>query len=97
MKSADVLTNECLQWTKIRFDQLNKKKALVGISGGADSTVVAMLLVKALGKENVIGIMMPNGKQKDISDSIRVVEALWYRTPHSQHQWCFQEHYQRNH
>ena len=76
MKSADVLTNECLQWTKIRFDQLNKKKALIGISGGADSTVVAMLLVKALGKENVIGIMMPNGKQKDISDSICVVEAL---------------------
>ena len=64
MKSADILTNECLQWTKIRFDQLNMKKALIGISGGADSTVVAMLLVKALGKENVIGIMMPNGKQK---------------------------------
>lgn len=76
MKSADVLTNECLQWIKIRFDQLNKKKALVGISGGADSTVVSMLLVKALGKENVIGIMMPNGEQKDISDSIRVVESL---------------------
>ena len=76
MKSADVLVNECLQWLIIRFDQLNKKKALIGISGGADSTVTAMLLVKALGKENVIGVLMPNGEQKDISDSMRVVEAL---------------------
>ena len=70
------LTNNCLQWIKIYFNNLNKKKAIIGISGGKDSTVTAMLCVKALGKENVIGILMPNGKQKDIKDSIKVVESL---------------------
>lgn len=76
MKDAEVLMNECLQWIKIKFDSLNKKKALIGISGGKDSTVVAGLCVKALGKENVIGILMPNGTQKDIADSLKVVETL---------------------
>ena len=70
------LTNNCLQWIKIYFNNLNKKKAIIGISGGKDSTVTAMLCVKALGKENVIGILMPNGKQKDIADSLKVVETL---------------------
>lgn len=54
----------------------NMKKAVLGISGGKDSTVVAKLLVDTLGKENVFGLLMPNGEQKDISDSIRVVELL---------------------
>ena len=52
------------------------KKAVIGISGGKDSTVVAKVLTDHLGKENVFGLLMPNGEQKDISDSIRVVELL---------------------
>ena len=52
------------------------RKAVIGISGGKDSTVVAYLAVKAYGKENVIGVMMPNGEQKDINDSKRVCELL---------------------
>lgn len=51
-------------------------KAVIGISGGKDSTVVAYLAVKAYGKENVVGVMMPNGEQKDIADSKRVCELL---------------------
>ena len=51
-------------------------KAVIGISGGKDSTVVAYLAVKAYGKENVVGVMMPNGEQKDINDSKRVCELL---------------------
>lgn len=51
-------------------------KAIIGISGGKDSTVVAYLAVKAYGKDNVIGVMMPNGEQKDIADSQRVCELL---------------------
>ena len=51
-------------------------KAIIGISGGKDSTTVAYLAVKAYGKENVIGVMMPNGEQKDIVDSKRVCELL---------------------
>lgn len=49
---------------------------VLGISGGKDSTVVAKLLVDAIGKENVLGVLMPNGKQKDIEDSKRVCELL---------------------
>lgn len=56
-----------------------KASAVIGISGGKDSTIVAALLVKALGKERVVGVMMPNGEQKDISDSQKVVEFLGIR------------------
>lgn len=56
-----------------------KASAVVGISGGKDSTIVATLLVKALGKDRVVGVMMPNGEQKDISDSQKVVELLGIR------------------
>ena len=51
-------------------------KAILGISGGKDSTIAAALCVRALGKENVVGVMMPNGVQPDIDDSIKVCEAL---------------------
>ena len=48
----------------------------LGISGGKDSTIVAKLLVDAVGKENVLGILMPNGEQKDIEDSYKVCKYL---------------------
>lgn len=51
-------------------------KAIIGISGGKDSTVAAALCVKALGNENVIGVLMPQGIQGDIEDSRRVCEWL---------------------
>ena len=51
-------------------------KAVLGISGGKDSTIAAALCVRALGKENVVGVMMPNGVQNDIDDSKRVCELL---------------------
>ena len=72
-----MLTNEqVIDNIKEWFKQSGSKTAVINISGGADSTYVAWCLVKALGKENVIGILQPNGEQKDISDSIKVVEAL---------------------
>lgn len=51
-------------------------KAIIGISGGKDSTIAAALCAEALGKENVIGVMMPNGHQKDIADSHKVCDLL---------------------
>ena len=51
-------------------------KVVIGISGGKDSTVTAALCARALGRENVYGVMLPDGEQKDISDSRRVCEAL---------------------
>ena len=51
-------------------------KVVIGISGGKDSTVCAAVCARALGPENVYGVMMPDGEQKDISDSIEVCKAL---------------------
>lgn len=53
---------------------------VIGISGGKDSTICAALLAEALGANRVIGVMMPNGIQKDIDDSQKVVEFLKIRT-----------------
>ena len=64
-------------WIRNYFEENGKGcKAVVGISGGTDSSVVAALLVKALGKENVIGVLMPNGDQHDIDVSRSLVELL---------------------
>ena len=51
-------------------------RVVLGVSGGKDSTVAAALCVRALGKENVWGVMLPDGEQKDISDSRRICAAL---------------------
>ncbi len=51
-------------------------KVVLGISGGKDSTVCAALCARALGAENVYGVMLPDGEQKDIADSVRVCAAL---------------------
>lgn len=51
-------------------------KAIIGISGGKDSTIAAALLVRALGNDRVIGVLMPDGDQKDIADSREVCEYL---------------------
>ena len=51
-------------------------RVVIGISGGKDSTVTAALCARALGPENVFGVMMPDGEQKDIADSQQVCEAL---------------------
>ena len=70
-----------IQWIKDWFDtQSNGAEGIViGISGGKDSTVVAKLCVEAIGKERVFGVLMPNGKQKDIADSQRVCDLLGIR------------------
>lgn len=51
-------------------------KVVIGISGGKDSTVTAALCARALGKENVYGVMLPDGVQADLSDSERVCNVL---------------------
>lgn len=50
--------------------------AIIGISGGKDSTIAAALLVRALGRDRVIGVLMPNGEQSDIADARRVCDCL---------------------
>ena len=51
-------------------------KAVIGISGGKDSTIAAALLVRALGPDRVIGVLMPNGTQNDIEDAHEVCDIL---------------------
>lgn len=50
--------------------------AVLGISGGKDSSIAAALCVEALGKERVVGVLMPNSVQPDIDDSLRLVHHL---------------------
>ena len=51
-------------------------RVVIGISGGKDSSVAAALCARALGPENVYGLMLPDGEQKDLDDSRRICEAL---------------------
>lgn len=74
---VEKVTGDCVQWIKDWFEKNGSGcNAVIGISGGKDSTIVAKLCVEALGADRVIGVMMPNGIQKDISDSQRVCEFL---------------------
>ena len=60
------------QWAK----SVGAERWVIGISGGKDSTVVAALAARIFGKENVYGVMMPNGYQTDIDDSYDVCKHL---------------------
>ena len=51
-------------------------RAVIGISGGKDSTVAAALLVSAIGEDRVVGVLMPQDNQKDIDDSYEVCDIL---------------------
>ena len=69
--------DEIVQWIREYFaENGNDCCAVIGISGGKDSSVVAALCVEALGAERVIGVLMPNGLQKDIADSRLLVDTL---------------------
>jgi NAD+ synthase len=75
--NVEKATEGIIKWIQNWFDKNGKGcNAVIGISGGKDSTVCAGLLVKALGKDRVIGVLMPNGAQADINDSYKVCEFL---------------------
>lgn len=70
------LTRNVVNWTKSILEKNRQTKVVIGISGGKDSSVVAAICAKAIGPENVIGVMMPNGEQKDIADSQSLIAHL---------------------
>ena len=69
--------NEIVQWIRDYFQKNGPGcSAVVGISGGKDSSIVAALCVEALGKDKVFGVLMPQGEQADIEDSRKLVSVL---------------------
>ncbi len=75
--NTEKITKELTSWIVDWFEENGKGcNAVIGISGGKDSSIVAALCVKALGKDRVIGILMPNGVQSDIADAKQLVEHL---------------------
>lgn len=74
--AADACVNWICKWFEENGSGCN---AVVGVSGGKDSSVAAALCVRALGKERVIGVMMPQGEQFDIDYSIELCRLLGIR------------------
>lgn len=77
MFNVEKVTAEAVAWIRDWFEKNGKGcNAVIGISGGKDSSVVAALCVEALGKDRVIGVLMPNGEQSDIDCSHKLVAHL---------------------
>lgn len=77
MFDAAKATKATVEWIREWFEKNGKGcNAIVGISGGKDSSVTAALCVAALGKERVFGVLMPNGEQSDIDMSELLVDHL---------------------
>ena len=69
--------DKCVEWIRDFFEENGKDcNAVVGISGGKDSSIVAALCVEALGKDKVIGVLMPNGEQSDIGMARKLINHL---------------------
>lgn len=75
--NAIEVKNKCVEWIRDFFEENGKGcNAIVGISGGKDSSIVAALCVEALGKDRVMGVLMPNGEQSDIGMARKLINHL---------------------
>lgn len=80
MFDAQTVKDCCVQWIRDFFEENGKGcNAVVGISGGKDSSIAAALCVEALGKDRVIGVLMPQGEQHDIDMAYLLVNHLGIR------------------
>lgn len=80
MFDARKIKDGCVDWIRSFFQENGPDcNAVVGISGGKDSSVVAALCVEALGKERVLGVLMPCGEQHDIDMAYKLVKHLGIR------------------
>ncbi len=74
--NVEQVTNECIQWIKDWFEKNGPGcNAVLGLSGGKDSTIVAALCAKALGPDRVIGVAMPDNRQ-GINEADKIAEHL---------------------
>ena len=69
-----------LEWMHTQMEACHGRTAVIGISGGKDSSTVAALAAAAYGRDHVYGVLMPNGVQPDIDYSQALVEHL--QIPH---------------
>ena len=77
MFNAQKVKDDCVKWIRDFFETNGPGcNAVVGISGGKDSSIAAALCVEALGTDRVIGVLMPNGDQFDIDCSYKIVNHL---------------------
>jgi len=76
MFDALVVKRRIVEWIREYFKQDPETKAVIGISGGKDSSVVTALCVEALGKDRVFGVLMPQGEQDDIEVSYKLCKTL---------------------
>lgn len=77
MFDAEKVKNQCVEWIRNFFEENGKGcNAVVGISGGKDSSIAAALCVEALGRDRVIGVLMPCGEQHDIDMAELLVNHL---------------------
>lgn len=80
MFDAEKTMNQCVEWIRSYFAENGPDcNAVVGLSGGKDSSVTAALCVQALGKDRVIGVLLPNGVQEDIDYAYLAAEFLEIR------------------
>lgn len=79
--NAVEVKDKCVEWIRNFFQENGSDcNAIVGISGGKDSSVVAALCVEALGRDRVIGVLMPCGEQADIDMARKLVDVLNIRS-----------------
>ncbi|MBR5498328.1 MAG: NAD(+) synthase [Clostridia bacterium] len=77
MFDAVKIKNECVEWIRNFFEANGPGcNAVIGISGGKDSSIAAALCVEALGRDRVIGVLMPQGEQHDIDKAFMLVNHL---------------------
>lgn len=74
---AKKVKEQLVEWLRNYFDNNGQPiNAVVGCSGGKDSTVVLAALTEAIGVDRIYAVLMPNGEQADIEDSYKVCEFL---------------------
>lgn len=79
--NVEAVTNYVTRWIETYFWQADNQRlnAIVGMSGGKDSTIAAALCARAIGSDRVLGLLLPDGDQPDIDDAIRACDAIGIR------------------
>lgn len=79
MKNVEDEVNRLIEFVRDYYNTHNLKGAILGISGGKDSAVVAGILTKVLGKENIVGFTLPcHSKEEDSTDAKLVADHFGF-------------------